>query len=175
MKKIFVLVAVVILGMTSMFSGCLQKGTGVLTIKLTDAPSDLNISEALITMSMLEVHYAGVNDTNESFGEWITIANESQTFDLIQLQDVTTLFGEANISAGWYTQIRLHVDQALVTIDDIQYNLEIPSKEIKLIKPFQILDNETLVLILDFDIQKSIHENGSGDYILRPTIKVTQE
>jgi hypothetical protein len=175
MKKLLVIFAILSIGFAGILSGCIQKGQGTLVIKLTDAPSDLNITEALITMSSLQVHYAGVGEENDSFGEWITIVNESQTFDLITLQNASTLFGSAVLQAGIYTQIRLNVDQALVTIDGIQYDLKIPSKKIKLIKPFQVLENDTLTLILDFDIQKSIHQSVSDKYILRPTIKVIQE
>ena len=157
-----------------MLSGCIQEGTGTLILKITDAPGDLNISEALVTMSEVRVHYAGINETNMT-GEWITIVNESQTFDLIALQNATELFGSANLSAGWYTQIRLYVEEALVTIDGIQYDLDISPKHVKLIKPWKIVDGETLVLTLDFDVQKSIHETGSGKYIMKPTIKVIQE
>jgi len=175
MKKLLVILAISLVGINVMLSGCNQKGQGTLIIKLTDAPSDLNITEALITMSNLQVHYAGTNNENETYGEWITIVNESQTFDLIALQNATALFGNATLQAGWYTQIRLNVDQALVTIDGVQYDLEIPSKKVKLIKPFQVIQNETLTLILDFDIHKSVHQTGSDKYILKPTIKVIQE
>ncbi len=174
MKKAFVLIALLSIGVASL-SGCVQQeGTGTLVLQITDAPGDLNISEALVTMSQVRVHFAGI-DENGTSGEWITIVNESQTFDLIALVDVTELFGTANLSAGWYTQIRLNVDEALVTIDGIQYDLEIPSKTVKLIKPFKIDANQTTTLTLDFDVQKSIRETGSGKYIMRPRIKVIQE
>jgi hypothetical protein len=148
-------------------------GTGTLVMQLTDAPG-LNITEALVDISHVRVHYSGTcqNDTN---GTWITIVNETQTFDLIQLQDATEVLGEINLSAGWYTQIRLYVDNALVTIDGEQYDLKIPSKNVKLITPFLVQDNETLILTLDFDVQKSVHKSGNGRYIMRPTIKVIQE
>ena len=175
MKKLLVIFAILSVGFAGILSGCIQKGQGTLVIKLTDAPSDLNITEALITMSRLQVHYAGIDDENDTFGEWITIENESQTFNLITLQNASTLFGSAVLQAGIFTQIRLDVDQALVTIDGEQYDLEIPSKTVKLIKPFQVLENDTVTLTLDFDIQKSVHQTGSDKYILRPTIKVIQE
>lgn len=152
----------------------MQEGEGTLILKITDAPSDLNITEALVTMSEVRVHYAGIDD-NDTIGEWITIVNESQTFDLITLENVTELFGTANLSAGWYTQIRLYVEEALVTIDGVQYDLEISPQHVKLIKPWKIVDGETLVLILDFDVQKSVHKTGSGKYKMKPTIKVIQE
>ncbi|KYK24774.1 hypothetical protein AYK25_01725 [Thermoplasmatales archaeon SM1-50] len=148
-----------------------KEGTGSLVLKLTDAPPELNITEALVTISQVTVHYAGTNDTN---GSWITIVNETQTFDLIQLQNATEVLGGQTLAAGWYTQIRLSVDSALVTIDGTQYNLKIPSKKVKLITPFLVLDNQTLTLILDFDVQKSVHKTGSGTYIMNPTIKVIQ-
>lgn len=154
------------------FDAFVTEGTGTLVLKLTDAPPELNITEALVTLSQVTVHYAGTNDTN---GSWITIVNESQTFDLIQLQNATEVLGGETLSAGWYTQIRLFVESALVTIDGIQYDLKIPSKNIKLITPFLVQDNQTLTLTLDFDAQKSVHETGNGNYIMRPTIKVIQE
>lgn len=174
MNKLLLIVAVVSVGVSGLLSGCVSEGTGTLVLQITDAPGDLNITEALVTMSEVRVHYAGI-DENGTLGEWITIVDEPQTFDLIALQNVTELFGEANLSAGWYTQIRLHVDQALVTIDGEQYDLRIPSKKVKLIKPWKIEDNETLILTLDFDVQKSVHQTGNGKYVLRPTIKVVQE
>ncbi len=150
-----------------------EEGTGKLIMQLTDAPS-LNITEALVNISQIRVHYAGTNQ-NETNGTWIVVTNESQTFDLVQLQNATDVLGEVNLSAGWYTQIRLSVDKALVTIDGTQYDLKISSKNVKLIAPFLVEDNETLTLTLDFDVQKSIHETGNGKYIMKPTIKVIQE
>ncbi len=67
------------------------------------------------------------------------------------------------------------MDKALVTIDGTEHDLKIPSKKIKLIKPFDITANQTTTITLDFDAQKSIHAAGKDKYIMRPTIKVIQE
>ncbi len=150
-----------------------EEGTGKLIMQLTDAPG-LNITKALVNISQVRVHYAGTTQ-NGTNGTWIVVVNESQTFDLVQLQNATDVLGEVNLSAGWYTQIRLSVDKALVTIDGIEYDLKIPSKNVKLITPFLVEENETLTLTLDFDVQKSVHKTGNGRYIMRPTIKVIQE
>ena len=150
-----------------------KEGTGTLVMQLTDAPG-LDITEALVNISQVRVHYAGT-DQNDTNGTWITVVNESQTFDLIQIQNATEFLGEVELIAGWYTQIRLSVDKALVIIDGVQYDLKIPSKKVKLITPFLVQDNETLTLTLDFDVQKSVHETGNGKYVMKPTIKVIQE
>jgi len=181
MIKKIVMIAIIgtMIGAT-VFSGCLQAGTGHLVLKITDAPGDLNITRANVTFSQVKVHLSASagneseNETNGTVG-WYTIVNESQTFDLIALQNVTEIFGSANLSAGWYTQIRLIIESAVLTIDGIEYDCKIPSSTIKLIKPWSISANATTTLILDFDVQKSVHETGNGKYMFRPTIKIIQE
>jgi PKD repeat protein len=122
---------------------------------------------------------ATIGEEIDNESGWITIVNNSQTFDLISLQNVTELLGEKNLTAGKYTQIRLKVESAIITINNSgtieEHTLEIPSNKIKLIKGFQINENETTVLTLDFDVYKSIHQTGNDKYILKPTIKIIQE
>ena len=174
MIKALLLLAIFSIGASGLLRGCLQEGTGTLVLQITDAPGDLNISEALVTISQIRVHYAGINQ-NDTNGSWIFVTNESQTFDLVKIQNATEFLGEVNLNAGWYTQIRLSVDKALVTIEGTQYDLKISSMNVKLISPFLVQDNETLTLTLDFDVQKSVHKTGNGKYIMKPTIKVIQE
>jgi hypothetical protein len=102
------------------------------------------------------------------------VVNESQTFDLITLQNVTDLLGSVNLSVGWYTQIRLYIESVVLTIDGVEYDCKIPSNTIKLIKPFSISANATTILTLDFDVNQSVHETGNGKYTFNPTIKIIQ-
>jgi len=117
------------------------------------------------------------NDDTSTAG-WYTIVNESQEFDLIALQNVTDVLGENNLSAGKYTQIRLNVEQAVITINnsgEIEINdMMIPSGTVKLIKAFWIHEDETTELTLDFDVYESVHQTGNDKFIMRPTIKVIE-
>ena len=173
MRIIEIVVAALILISVIFLAGCINTEKGTLLLKITDAPGDLNISEALVTISFVEVHIAAGG--NNSYAEWVTVINESQQFDLIMLENVTDILGSQTLEIGIYTQIRLHIDEALVTIDNVQYNLEIPSKTVKLVHQFIIEPEDTTTLILDFDIQDSVHKTGSDKYILQPTIQVIQE
>lgn len=179
-KKIVMIAIIVSLIGATIFSGCIQSGTGVLVLKITDKPGDLNITKAIINISQVKVHLStgawneSENDTNATAG-WIMVVNQSQTFDLIALQNVTDLLGSVNLSAGWYTQIRLYIESVVLTIDGIEYDCEIPSNTVKLIRPFNISTNLTTTLILDFDVQESVHDTGNGKYMFKPTIKVIQE
>ena len=172
-KKIEIIVVGILLIGVSIFSGCIEQpqAKGTLELKITDKPGDLNITAAWINISTIQVHKS-VNNTTAG---WFTIIEEGKEFDLIQLRNVTELIGKENLAVGNYTQIRFNVTKANVTIDGIVYNLTIPSKTIKLIKPFNITEGVTTTLILDFDADESIHETGNNKYMFKPTIKVIQE
>lgn len=149
-------------------SGCIYtEGTGVLLLQITDAPPNLNITKALVNISNIEVHLIGAG--------WCTVVEEAQLFDLIELKNVKKILGNVTLSTGRYTQIRLHIDDALVTIDGIEHNLKIPSDTIQLISPFSINKDETTKLTIDFDVQKSVFSTGSNKYMMKPTIKIIQE
>lgn len=173
MKKLVILLIILILG-TSPLHGCIKKGAGTLLIMIKDGPPKLNISKALVSISSVSVHRTNLenNKDNESSSGWIIIVNESQTYDLISLQNLTDILGEKKISVGIYSQIRLYVDKALVTIDDIEYDLKIPSNKVKINANFMIFEEETTTLLLDFDVQKSIIRSNEDKYILKPHIKL---
>jgi len=149
-------------------SGCINsEGTSLLILQITDAPPDLNITKALVNISNVEVHLIATG--------WCTVIEETQTFDLIELKDVKEVLGTAMLNTGRYTQIRLQIDEALVTIDGIEHSLKVPSNTIKLICPFAINENETTTLTIDFDVEESVFSTGSGKYMMNPTIKVIEE
>jgi hypothetical protein len=149
-------------------SGCINnEGTGILLLQITDAPPNLNITKALVNISNIEVHLIATG--------WYTVVEEAQLFDLIELKNVKKNLGSVTLNTGRYTQIRLRIDDALVTIDGIEHNLKIPSNTIQLISPFSINENETTTLTIDFDVQNSVFSTGSNKYMMNPTIKVLQE
>jgi hypothetical protein len=174
MRKLLMLGVVFTVVAVAGLSGCLQGGKGTLVIQITDAPSSLNLSHANVTISQVQVHMSAGGGNNTTAG-WYTIVNESKTFDLINLTGVTAFFGNANLSVGMYTQIRLTVEACVITVNDTEYNCTVPSGAIKLIKPFVIQANQTTTLTMDFDAQKSITEKGDHKYMFQPVIKIIQE
>jgi hypothetical protein len=173
MKKVIILYIILILG-TSPFCGCIKKGTGILIIEITDKPPELNISKAFVTISSVSVHRTGLfnDEDNDSSSGWITIVNEPQKFDLILLQNLNDVLAKIDLTVGIYSQIRLYVDNSLVTIDGVEYDLKIPSKKVKIDSYFLIFEDETTTLLLDFDVHKSVHVAGKDKYILKPNIRL---
>jgi PKD repeat protein len=133
------------------------------------------VSDWYITTAMIgEID----DDEDNSTAGWYTIVNESQTFDLIALQNVTEVLGENILSVGKYTQIRLTVEEAEITINNSGtkevHDMKIPSSKVKLVKSFWIYENETTELTLDFDVYESVHQTGNNKFIMKPTIKIIE-
>lgn len=161
------IILAVVLVLAFVVSGCVTTtGTGKLVLQITDKPA-LNIEKAEVTISNVQVHTA---ETGNESG-WFTVVDGPQTFDLVAIKDVKEYLGEKELAAGIYTQIRLDVDSAKVTINGTEHNLTISSKNVKLVRSFEIAEGETTTLTLDFDAEESVHE-ANGRYTMRPTIKV---
>ncbi|PKP56554.1 hypothetical protein CVT91_12820 [Candidatus Atribacteria bacterium HGW-Atribacteria-1] len=180
-------------------------GKGRLKIYLTDSSGDYKANDSetysavYITISRIEAHIAGDNEgDNEGVeGYWIILkewdeGDISAKIDLIILKEegISLLLTENELIPNKYTQLRLFVTKASVLIEtkskenkliEVGTNwepVEIPSAYqtgIKLIHPFEIIENGDAVLTIDFDAEKSIIKTGNennGNYKLKPVIKV---
>jgi len=168
-----------------LISGCGKSGTtdgnkdngavavekGTLVMQITDAPAALNIQKAEVTISGIQVHQGEVGDTT---GAWENIVTGPKTFDLVAIKDVTALIGSADIPVGKYTQVRLSVDKATAVIDGNTVEMLVPSKEVRLVRGFEIVAGETTKLTLDFKAGLSINDIGGGKYVMKPVIKILQ-
>lgn len=190
MKKIHgvfvvVIILAVVVGYVVMTSldGTSEEETGVLAMQITDAPD--NMENVFVTISDVEVHKAVSDNTEENLSEnetssngWSTVVDNSKKYDLIAIENVKAFLGSSELETGKYTQIRLAVENASVVVDGAEEDLKVPSESVKLISNFDIEENTTTTLTLDFDVQESVHSRGppgSGDYIMRPTIQVIVE
>jgi len=173
------LLLVGLLSIVLITSGCIVPGAGgILQIKITDQAE--RVSSLILTISEVKVHAA----TNESSGQqsdgqetnetdssgWITVVGP-KTVDLVKVKGVEELLGETVLPEGKYTQIRLSVSSAIATIDGVTQDVKVPSKSIKFIHPFEIQNNATTSLIIDFNADTSVKKAGNK-YILQPVVKI---
>jgi hypothetical protein len=84
---------------------------GMLIIKVTDAPAE-ELQELFLRIDKVLVHKAGGDETWKD----ITVI-ETEPFDLLLLEDTSTILAVGELPTGSYTEIRLHVDNANATID----------------------------------------------------------
>jgi len=149
-----------------------QSGSGRLKIHMVDSPAELD--SVVIHVIQVSVHKAG-GDTSDA--GWIIINDTERYFDLLQLTNgASVVLGDTTLSAGKYTQIRLLLgEDNYVYHNGIKYDLTVPSGQqtgLKLIHPFDILPDVLYELYLDFNVDKSVHITGNGQYMLKPTIRV---
>lgn len=152
-----------------------QQGNAYLRILLTDAPSDY-IESAVVEIGRIEILPAGG-------GPRQVIVEDAGSYDLLDLQNgVTADLGIAPIEAGDYSELRMIVESAEITlVDGYEFNdgtttrtLFVPSGaqtgiKIKLMSPdgddgagITISQGET-VLVVDFDVAQNFVIQGNPE------------
>ncbi len=161
-------------------------GQGTLSTSLTDSSSE-EYQAVYVTIDRVDVHL----EDNDS---WKTVATPGKTYNLLELVNgVVEGLGEGLLDSGQYTQMRLIIGEIpdeglnifdqkhdyanyIIDQDDISHELKVPSGSqtgLKIVNGFDINDDQTTELILDFDALRSVVKAGSsGQYLLKPTIKV---
>jgi len=145
-----------------------EKGTTDLRIHLTDNP--YNASE--VNVDIREVR---VNFHDDSSG-WVSLNTHAGVYNLLGLQNgVDTLIAQATVPTNTVKEIRFVLgNDNSIKIDSSVYPLTIPSGsesglKIKVNKHL----NATLdSLIIDFDAALSIMQTGTGEYKLKPVLKI---
>ncbi|MEN6312081.1 MAG: DUF4382 domain-containing protein [Acidobacteriota bacterium] len=181
--KIFLSLAVLLVG----FFACSSSDLGQLSVSLTDSSTD-QYNAVYVTIKQVDVHAEGATD-----GSWTTVAAPNKTVNLLTLVNgVREQLGLASLAAGHYTQLRLIIGDeqdsgvnilsqahpyANYVIDDSNeyHQMKIPSgvqTGVKIVQGFDINENGTTELVLDFSASESVVVAGkSGKYLLKPTIK----
>lgn len=140
---------------------------GQVNVRLTDSPLP-GIASATVRIS--KVYVIGGSDGSASR---FTISDTPQDYDLLTLQDgVTALLGSASIPVGNYTQLRLVVDQATVTLaagmtfsdGSTSKTLPVPSGmesgiKVNFAGPVNVHPGQT-DLVVDFDVSRNFVFTG---------------
>lgn len=146
---------------------------GRFSLAITDGPVEA-ADAVVVTFTELELKPAG--------GDAITLTLAAPvTLNLLDYQGQVAqpLVSNETIPAGAYNWIRLGVDDsdAYIEIDGAQYPLEIPSSAqtgLKLNRGFTVAAGGLTDFVVDFDLRKSVHQEGTGDYKLRPTLRIVE-
>ena len=169
-------------------SGESSSSTGTLSLSLTDATT-YEYNAVYVTIKEVQVHKDGDEDSN-----WKVVVSPNKTYNLLELVNgIREELGITELETCHYTQMRLIIgnehDNAInilskshnyanyiVDHDNYYHELKIPSgfqSGVKIVHGFDINQNQTTELILDFDASRSIVKAGSsGQWLLKPTIKV---
>jgi Domain of unknown function (DUF4382)/Carboxypeptidase regulatory-like domain len=157
--------------------------TGMVEVRLTDAPSD-EFQSATIFVSQVALQ------PSDAAASVVIVSNTKAAFDLLTLQDgVTAELANTSVPTGSYSQIRLIVDSARVVLKNgntfangtTTATLKVPSGSESGLKvnfsgPVLVTTGQT-VLIIDFDLSQSFVFQGPRTHpnsvLLKPVLHAT--
>ena len=144
-------------------------------VRMTDAPGDYKA----VFVNVIDVMVKADGSTSDE--GWVSLAGvQTGMYDLLTLTGgVTQLLADAEVEAGYLSQIRLVLggDNYLILNDDSRQELSTPSAQqsgLKIKVDQELEAGEEYEFLLDFDVDKSIVTAGnSGGFILKPVIRAT--
>ena len=164
----------IILGMAT-FTSCNKSkttdpplGNATLTIKMGDSPAGYDA----VNVEILKVE-VNLN------GSWLEYAVATPgVYDLLKFTNGNTLLllGTTQISPGSVSEIRLVLgNNNSIVVDGLVCELQTPSGQSSGYKVKMgtqpLLAGFKYNLILDFDVNKSVHPTGNNKYILHPVVR----
>jgi hypothetical protein len=156
---------------------------GFLTLNITDAPID-HAEEVWVQFDAIKL-----KPVSDSEDDVITITfDPPKSIELLALQGQNSvpMLIDTTLPAGEYEWLRLSVSaendgvlDSYIKIDDnAVHELSIPSGSesgLKIIGGLEVIANTPTSMTIDFDLRKSIVMTGSGEYKLKPVLKLVDD
>jgi hypothetical protein len=175
-------VAVSWIGCSSSPSG--PSGGSTLNVMLKDAPFS-DAKALLVTFSEVSAHVSGSGGFNVlPFAGGGT----TRTCDLKKLAAAQDILGTGTLAAGHYTQVRLVVTSAVLYFDNASTgaacaptiaaaagtsaSVTVNSGDVKLNREFDVTASGATTILVDFNGDQSVKQEGNGSYSMSPVIAV---
>ncbi len=141
-------------------------GTGTLNMALADAPLP-STSAVNVTIDKVEANVDG---------QWQQINTSTPAFNgnLLDLAKTTSPLGTTTLPTGHYTQVRLFISSATITDANGTHDITIPSGAqtgLKVLVDYNINSGDVTNVLLDFDVNHSVVQQGNGSFTLKPVIR----
>jgi hypothetical protein len=150
---------------------CSKKKESVLEIRLTDAPTTLE--EVNVDIQTVRVKF---DDDSTNLNGWYTLNTNARVYNLLDLQNgIDTVLASGSYPFGTVKEIRFVLGpNNTVKENGVVYPLTIPSGgesglKIKIGKDMR---GPLTSIIIDFDAALSVKKESSGNFKLRPVLKV---
>lgn len=188
MKHLRFIITGIILG-TFVFFSCNQEemdlqNKGRVNIHITDSPFPINlVNSTKVKINGVEIRKKAEAGTENSEDSFILISDSELEINLLDLTNgVTEQLASADLDAGIYDMIRLHVVDATITLNDAtEYDLKVPSGytsglKVKIFPAISVTEGQTSDVLLDFDVNKSFVAKGNlggkiGGFIFKPVVR----
>jgi len=161
-----------------------MENKGRVNVHITDAPFPIDlVSSTIVTIDAVEIRKKADAEMDDDEASFILLAEGETEIDLLELTNgITEQIASADIEAGTYDMIRLHVVNAKVILyDGTEFDLQIPSSytsglKVKIQPAVSISEGQTSDVLLDFDVNQSFIVKGNlnsqiGGFIFKPVVR----
>ena len=135
--------------------------SGITVMAIEDAPQFYNITALNITVTQAILH----STSGKNY-----IVNVSKRIDLVKLSNTSEIFGAVKLPYGNYTGISLIVSNATALVSGNLTGVFVPSSKIEIPGKFTVSQNMTNWILMDFNLEQSLHFTGNGQIIMLPVI-----
>ncbi len=139
-------------------------GSTVFTV--SDSPQLYNISALFVTIDNASIH-------SESNGKWYSIPLQANTFDLVKLDNISSILSGVKLSSGVYDDLVFYISNVTAVLNGTTENVFLPSGRLLVVGNLNISNNTTNWINLDFDLEHSIHITQNGSLIMLPVIRIS--
>lgn len=164
---IIIVVAIILIAMNYRHPIGMSSGTGHIVVAVTDAAANMGaVSDVTLSADKVEMHNAAEG--------WVTVGSGSRDFHLLQLRDQhrSQLFVQANVAAGDYDQVRVHLRSVAVVTSTTTTNAALPSNDLTFNSRVTVAANTTSTVALDVLADQSLYVTTKGKYVFAPVVKV---
>ncbi|MFW6289859.1 MAG: DUF4382 domain-containing protein [Mariniphaga sp.] len=167
--------------------GLENQGKGTVVFKITDAPFPVDlVKEANVTIDWIKLLKYPADDVNDETTDeadvYLIELEEPETYNLVELRNgLTATMAEMDINAGTYAEIRLHViDAGIVLNDGTEHSLKVPGGDasglkIKLEPALEVEEDGKTTVLVDFDLSRSFVMRGNpknnNGFIFKPVVR----
>lgn len=134
-------------------------------------------TERTATLSLQGPGSGAQEDQFRKEAGWLQIVSDSQGIDIDLLNATGTraaFLGEANLSAGTYTQIAVVVEEAYgIDNDGSQVSITVPSGIGRIVRSFEVQADQETRIILDLDLDRALAESDDRGWQLTPVFGQT--
>jgi len=178
-----VAVAVTWVGCSSSSPSAPSAGS-TLNVMIKDSPYS-DAKALLVTFSEVSAHVSGAGGFSVLP---FSGGGTSRTCDLKKLTTAQDILGTGSLAAGHYTQIRLVVTSAVLYFDNASSgpacaptiaapagksaSVTVNSGDVKLNREFDVTSSGATTILVDFDGDGSVRQEGNGSYSMSPVIAV---
>lgn len=166
---VVVAVAIILVGSYAVYANFAQ---GTLQIELTDLPQSWgNVTQIYLNYSAIEIHRADA----ENSSSWTTTADQGW-INLTTILDVNQTIGSKSLQPGTYNLIRFKINQALVTVANLNYSANVPSGTLQIAitqSGITVKAGQTSTLLIDLSI--AVHGSVDTGFTIVPDVRATPE